>query len=76
MDQKEYEEEGTFYMETKKIMDSYNINIEEIAEMGKEKLKGIVKEKIEDKMTKNIEKATNEMKKLRFIKAEKFKRQQ
>ena len=74
LDQKENEEEGTIYETTKKALVKYGIDIEEIAEMKKSKLKKMVKEAINKQMEKDIKKAAENMTKLRFIRTNEFKR--
>lgn len=76
LDQKEEQEDGTFYMETKKILGRYEVDIDEIADMTKSKLKDRLKTKMKEKMTEHINKAADQMKKLRFIQPGQFERQE
>ena len=65
--QKNDQEEGTFYMETKRIAESLNIEIDEVEKMEKSQVKKNVKEKVKKKMEEKIDKAAPNMTKLRFI---------
>lgn len=62
-------------MTTKKILQKYNIEIDDIEKMDKSELKKIVKERIEKGMEEIISKAS-EMKKMRFIQRNTFCRQE
>ena len=55
-------------------MEQYGIEISEIAAMKKSELKKKVKRKINEKMNKIIQKAAENMTKLRFVKGESFER--
>ena len=44
LDQKESEEDGTFYMTTKNILKKYNIEIDDIASMEKSELRWLNRE--------------------------------
>ena len=74
LEQREEEEEGTIYKTVKDILGKYDIDIEEIANMEKRKLKKIVKNRINKGMENMIKKVAGKMKKLRFIDAETFER--
>ena len=74
LDQKEEDEEDTIYRTAKDLLAKYKVDIDEIANMEKSKLKAIVKERINEEMGNMVEKAAGKMKKLRFVEAEKFKR--
>ena len=72
--EREDEDDDTLYATTRKALEKYGIDIREIANMKKSELKRKVKERIDEEMTKMIQKAANNMTKLRFIKGEKFER--
>ena len=74
LDQKDSEEEDTIYQTTKKALDKYGVDIDEIAEMKKSKLKKLVKSAINKQMEKDIRKAAENMTKMRFISNYEFKR--
>ena len=74
LDQKDSEEEDTIYQTTKKALDKYGVDIDEIAEMKKSKLKKLVKSAINKQMEKDIRKAAENMTKMRFIRNYEFKR--
>ena len=76
LNQKETEEEDTIYHTTKKALNKYGIDIENIAEMKKSELKKMVKEAITEQMEKDIRRAAENMTKLRFIKNYEFKRKE
>ena len=76
LNQKETEEEDTIYHTTKKALNKYGIDIENIAEMKKSELKKMVKDAITEQMEKDIRKAAENMTKLRFIKNYEFKRKE
>ena len=71
----EDEDDDTIYRTTKDHLDKYGININEIANMEKSKLKKLLKDKINEEMKKMVEKAAGNMTKLRFIKVDNFERQ-
>ena len=64
----------TPYATTKAALDKYGIEIRSIASMKKSQLKKMVKEEIEKEMNRMIQKAAENMTKLRFIKGDKFGR--
>ena len=72
--QEEDEDDDTLYATTRKTFEQYGIDIQKIAEMRKSQLKKMVKEKINEKMRKMIQKAAESMTKLRFLKGEIFER--
>ena len=71
----EDEDDDTIYRTTKDHLDKYGIDINEIANMEKSKLKKLLKDKINEEMKKMVEKAAGNMTKLRFIKVDNFERQ-
>ena len=73
MNQKESEEEGTFYDNTKRKLEKYGIDLA-IEKMTKSELKKKVKGKIEQKMGEIVQKASGTMKKLRFLTDNELKR--
>ena len=58
----------------KKALDRYGIDIKSIASMKKSQLKKMVKEEIEKEMNRMIQKAAENMTKLRFVKGSEFGR--
>ena len=76
LDQKENEEDDTLYQTTKESLEEHSIDINEIANMNKSKLKKMVKDKINKKTGMMIDKATKTMTKLRFIESAEFGRKQ
>ena len=67
LDQKENEEEDSFYGTAKQQLEKYDIDIDLIADMQKSELKKLVKDRINRKMEKMFEETAKRMKKLRFI---------
>ena len=76
LDQKESGDNDTFYATTEKMLEKYQINIEEIVEMKKSELKRKVKEKITEEMKKIVQKAAKKMTKMRFVEESKFERKE
>ena len=76
LDQREAEEDGTFYETTKEKLINYNIDPDEIASMSKSELKKTIKGRIEEKMTTIISEAAKNMTKLRFTAETEFKRKE
>ena len=74
MEQAEDEEDDTLYATTKTALDRYGIDINNIANMKKSELKKIVKERIDAEMNKMIQKAAENMTKMRFVKGTRFGR--
>ena len=75
INQREDEEEGTFYQTTKEKMDIYKIEATQIENMSKNQLKKIIKTEINKKMAGVVNEASKRMKKMRFTKPEtEFKR--
>ena len=72
--QAEEGDDDTLYATTKAALDKYGIEIRSIASMKKSQLKKMVKEEIEKEMNRMIQKAAENMTKLRFIKGDKFGR--
>ena len=72
--EREDEDDDTLYATTRKALEKYGIDIREIANMKKSELKRKVKERIDEEMTKMIQKAASNMPKLRFMRGEKFER--
>ena len=70
--QAEGEEEDTLYATTKTALEKYGINSSRIASMKKSELKQMVKERIDLEMNRMIQKAAENMTKLRFVKGSKF----
>ena len=64
------EDDDILYATTRKTLEQYGIDIQKIAEMRKSQLKKMVKEKINEKLGKMIQKAAESMTKLRFMKGE------
>ena len=62
------DEDETIYQTTKKKLEHYKIDINQIAEMSKSELKKLVKSRIGEDMEKIIGEAAEKMTKLRFIK--------
>ena len=67
VEQSEGEEEDTLYATTKIALEKYGIDINRIASMKKSELKKMVKEKIDLEMNRMIQKAAENMTKLRFV---------
>ena len=76
LDQKESEEEDTFYDTAKQRLEKYGVDIDMIADMKKSELKKTVKERINNKMEAMFEETAEKMKKLRFITDFKCKRKE
>ena len=76
LDQKESEEEDTFYATTRKMLQKYEICVDSIAEMEKSKLKNMVKEKITEEMARMVKKAAGTMKKMRFVEVGKYEKKE
>ena len=76
LDQKESEEEDTFYDTAKQRLEKYGVDIDMIADMKKSELKKTVKERINNKMEGMFEETAKKMKKLRFITDFKCKRKE
>ena len=74
VEQAENEEDDTLYATTKTALDRYGIDINNIANMKKSELKKIVKERIDAEMNKMIQKAAENMTKMRFVKGTRFGR--
>ena len=74
--QKEDEDDDTLFATTKKTLEKYDIEINKIADMKKSELKKMVKKKINEEMNRSIQKAAENMTKLRFIKGESFERKE
>ena len=74
VEQAEDEEDDTLYATTKTALDRYGIDINNIANMKKSELKKIVKERIDAEMNKMIQKAAENMTKMRFVKGTRFGR--
>ena len=72
--QEEDEDDDTLFATTRKSLEQYGIRISEIAGMKKSKLKKMVKEKINEKMNNIVQKAAENMTKMRFVKEESFGR--
>ena len=72
--QTEEDDDDTLYATTKKALDRYGIDIKSIASMKKSQLKKMVKEEIEKEMNRMIQKAAENMTKLRFVKGSEFGR--
>ena len=74
IEQRDDEDDDTLYATTRKALEKYGIEISEIAEMKKSVLKKKVKEKIVEQMQEMVQKASENMTKLRFMKKENFER--
>ena len=66
LNQRESEDDNTFYATTKKILQKYDIDVD-VENMTKSELKKKAKEKIRQKMAKIVREAAEKMTKLRFI---------
>ena len=75
INQRDSEEEGTFYDTTKEKLEKYNIDLE-VENMTKSELKKKVKDKIDQRMGEIIEKAAKNMTKLHFITEPKLERKE
>ena len=65
LNQRESEDDDTFYATTKKVLQKYNIDVD-VENMTKSELKKKAKEKIRQKMAKIVREAAEKMTKLRF----------
>ena len=74
--QREEEEDGTFYQTTKETLTNYNIDADAIENMSKSELKKTIKNKIEKKMAVVVGEASKKMTKLRFTMETGFKRKE
>ena len=74
--QQEDEDNDPLFATTKKTLEKYDIEINKIADMKKSELKKMVKKKINEEMNRSIQKAAENMTKLRFIKGESFERKE
>ena len=72
--QEEAEDEDTIYETTRRTLVRYGIDINNIAEMRKSELKKKVKKEIGKEMNRIIQKAADNMTKMRFMKGETFER--
>ena len=72
--QRQDEEDGTFYQTTKEKLESYQIDPHEIENMSKSELKKTIKTRIEEKMVSLIDEASKKMTKLRLTLGTEFKR--
>ena len=72
--EKEDEDDDTLYATTKKALEKYGIDIRLIENMTKSELKRRVKSRIEEEMEESIQKAAENMTKMRFMRGEKFER--
>lgn len=70
--QKQQIEEVSWYTETKRMSDEYNITIDEVNNKTKNEWKICVKTKIHEKIEQQMKQKCEEMSKLRFLKQDKF----